>query len=203
MSNRETRRTERRSLPRSARVIELPRRPVPQSAGGRRRLLGLITAGFVAAAVVLGSFTILPPAVGNDPSPALVARMRERGVTVERLDAAALEALETAKSPSELFTAAANEVGGLTPVTEVVRITARDPNPAPGTDPITYDQVPAYAYTFTGTAEAPINFGGGKYRVVIILVDPFSGSPLIGAGFEEQIVVSPAPSASPLATPTP
>lgn len=205
MSNRESRRAERRTLPRSARVTELPNRPAPVTPRRRGRLAGLVLTGFVAVTVVLGSFAILPPAVGVDPSPALVTRLRERGISVERLDAKALEALEAAKSPSELLATANKEVAGLIPVTEAVLITARDPNPAPGTEPITYDRDPAYAYTFTAKADAPISFGGRKYLVVVILVDPFTGNPLIGAGFNEQIPISPSPSpsVSPSATPTP
>jgi len=205
MSNRETRRSERRHLPRAARVTELPNRPAPRERRSRGRLFGLLAAGFVAVALVLGSFTIVPPLVGVDPTATLVSRMRERGVTIERLDAAAIEALATAKSPTELLSTAAKEVGDLTPSIERVLVTARDPNPAPGMAPVVYNRDPAYVYTFTAKPEAPINFGGRIYLVVVILVNPFTGDPLIGAGFNEQLPVSPSPSpsASPSATPTP
>ena len=204
MSNRETRRAELRHLPRARRVAELPNRPLPEPSRRRRRIISIAGTFLFGIALVLTTFAIVPPKVGIDPSATLVARMKERGVIVERLDATAIDALATAKSAAELLEKASNEVGGLTPAVETVLITARDPNPTPGSEAAVYDRDPVYAYTFTAKPEAPIVFGGRRYLVVVIIVDPFTGSPLIGAGFVKQIPLaspSPSPSASPSTTP--
>jgi len=207
MSNRQERRLERRQTPRvvAPRVMS----SVERSARSRRnRVLGSLFTVLFAALFVLGSFDIIPPAVGNTPSATLTALLAERGIVVERLDAAALTTLKdpTIKSPAELLTAAQGEVGGLTPAsTDIVLVTATDPAPAAGSDPVRFNRALAYAYRFSAPDGGYLNFGGVRFKTAVLLIDPFTGGPMIGAGYEPAPSASPtsAPVSSPTPTPSP
>lgn len=205
MSNREERRRERRQV----------FRPVTPPLSGaetralrsrRRRVIGGLVTLLFGALFVLGSFTIVPPRVGNEPSALLRSLLAERGISVERLDAAALDALDAPeiKTPSELLETAKGEVNGLTPAsTDVVLVTATDPAPAPGTDPVRFRRALAYAYRFTAPDGGYLAFGGARFKTAILLIDPFTGSPMIGAGYEPEPAATPSPSPDPSATPSP
>jgi hypothetical protein len=206
MSNREERRRERRQISRIPVAPVWSRADERAAATRRRRVLGGLFTLLFGALFVLGSFTIVPPRVGIDPSPALVARLAERGISVARLDAAALDVLESdqVKTPTELLEAAKGQLGGLTPAsTDVVLVTAEDPAPAPGTEPIRFNRALAYAYTFSAADGGYLTFGGTRFRVVVVLVDPYTGGPMIGAGYEPEPAPSPTPSPSPSPSPSP
>lgn len=206
MSNREERRREQRQ----ARALRTERpvyvRPVgdaERAARSRRnRVLGGMATILFGALFVLGSFTVVPPRVGAEPSIILAALLAERGITVTRLDAAALDALAApgVLPPAELLAAAQKEVNGLTPAsTDIVLVTATDPAPAPGTDPVRFNRAPAYAYRFAAPDGGYLSFGGARFKTAVLLIDPFTGSPMIGAGYEPE---EPAPPASPSASPS-
>lgn len=210
MSNREERRAERRQ----ARAIRAERpvyvRPIGDAErvahSRRNRVLGGFFTIIVGALFVLGSFTVVPPRVGAEPSIILAALLAERGISVERLDAATLDALAApgVLSPAELLAAAQKEVNGLTPTsTDIVLVTATDPAPAPGSEPVRFNRAPAYAYRFTAPDGGYLSFGGARFKTAVLLINPFTGSPMIGAGYEpEQPAPSPPPVVSPSASPS-
>ena len=198
MSNRADRRRDRRYAGRRPERALLPTLPASQAGRGRPRRLGFILAAFTALAVLLTAYSGIPPSTGADPSELLRSRMASRGITVERLDAGSLAALEARALPAdEVARDALGSYTGAAITVQALLASVREPDPADGTEPIVLKRDPVYVFTIDAKAGGALALNGGLFETAVIIVDPYTGRPIIGAGFTPIAAPVPVPTAAP------
>jgi hypothetical protein len=200
MSNRAERRRDRQHAGRRPERVLLPLAPAPRAGRGRPRRLGFLLAAFTALAVLLTAYGVAPQSTGagTDPSALLRGRMASRGITVERLDAASLAALEARAIPAEeVARKALGSYTGATITVQALLASVREPDPADGSTPVVLDRDPVYVFTIDADAGGALALNGGLFETAVIIVDPYTGNPVIGAGFTPISAPVPVPSAAP------